>query len=215
MCPRCGTAAPPAETALVSCTTCKLSFDPKSEPVGTRIRRRPGTQSGPEQRAPGGMVLTREPGEWTIKIPDQRMHGVFYGLVGTLLAWIFFQVRGIPGQETIHLVGLGGFALIFLYLGLAKITDDLTIRIDQRRVVALLRPVRLQRDIWLGRNEITKIRAEKTDSSKFPWVVFADTPRGPVALAGIRRGGERGAEEATFLAEAVRDGLAATADSIT
>ncbi len=82
-------------------------------------------------------------------------------------------------------------------------------------MVALLRPVRLQRDIWLGRNEITKIRAEKTDSSKFPWVVFADTPRGPVALAGIRRGGERGAEEATFLAEAVRDGLAATADSIT
>lgn len=210
MCPRCGATTPPAAEPLVQCATCKLSFDPNAEPVGKRTRPRESTGTQTE-RGPAGIVLTREPGEWTIRVPEQRAIGGFYLIVGAALLAVFFGVKGYPGQEAYHLVALLGFVLVFAYVGAAKLISDLVIRIDERQVTAQLRPLRMQQDVWLGRHEIAKLRAEKTGASTFPWVVFADTPRGPVAIVGIRARGQRGADAAAFVEDAIREGLAATA----
>jgi hypothetical protein len=210
MCPRCGTATPPTSDPFVQCASCKLSFDPTSEPVGTRTRKRANTATEIEH-GPAGISLEREPGEWTIKIPDQRIIGICYVVIGAVLGMVFLEVKSYEGQEQRYLLALVGFALVFAYVGIAKVVSNLTVRIDERQLTATHGPLPLQRRVWIGRNEITKVRGEKSDSTKYPYVVFADTPRGPIAIAGIRDAAERGAEAAAFVGTAVRDGLEATA----
>ena len=209
-CPRCGSVSPPAAEPLVQCAKCKLSFDPKSEPVGTRTRKRPNTATE-VVRGPAGISLTREPGEWTVRIPDQRIIGVVYVIVGAALGAMFQAVRGYEGQELRNLVLLVGFALLFVYVGVAKAVSSLVVRIDERQLTAIHGPLPLRRRVWIGRGEITKVRCDRSNASKFPYVVFADTPRGPISIAGIREGAERGAEVADFVGTAIREGLDATA----
>lgn len=209
-CPRCGTVSPPTAEPLVHCGTCKLSFDARAEPVQKRTRKRASTATEVEH-GPAGISLTREPGEWTIKIPDQRIIGMFYVIVGAALGAVFLEVRGYDGQEIQYLVLLVGFALVFAYVGVAKAVSNLVVRIDERQLTATHGPLPLQKRVWLGRGEITRVRSDETVQAKFPYLVFADTPRGPVAIAGIRGSGSSGAEAAAFVEAAVSEGLEATA----
>ncbi len=213
MCPRCGAVSPPANEPFVQCASCKLSFDPTSEPVGTRTRKRANRGTEAED-GPSGIGLTREPGEWTIVIPDQRIIGVFYVIVSAALGAVFLEVRSFEGQEIRYLLALVGFALLFAYVGVAKLVSNLVVRIDERQISAVHGPLPLRRRVWIGRSEISKVRAEKTDSTAFPFIVVADTPRGPIAIAGIRTAGQHGAETAEFVDAAVREGLEATAKPV-
>jgi hypothetical protein len=190
----------------VHCATCKLSFDARSEPVGTRTRSR---ASGPSALAhgPAGISLAREPGEWTIRIPDQRIIGWFYVIVGAALGAVFLEVKHYEGQEMRYLVLLVGFAAMFAYVGVAKVVSDLVVRIDVRQLTAIHGPLPLRRRVWIGRHEIAKVRADETGLAAFPYLVVADTPRGPVAIAGLRSRGRRGAEAAAFVETAIREGL--------
>lgn len=192
------------------CGKCKLSFDPRSEPVGTRTRKRANTATEVEH-GPAGISLTREPGEWTIRIPDQRVIGVMYVIVAVALMLVFFGVRGYEGQQARHLFGLVAFAVVFAYVGLAKVVSDLTVRIDERQLTATHGPLPLQKRVWIGRNELANVSGGKSDSAKYPYVVLASTPRGSIAIAGIRAAGKHGEEAAAFVSEAIREGFVATA----
>jgi hypothetical protein len=209
-CPRCGAVSPPSAERLVHCATCKLSFDSTSEAALTRTRKRANTATEVE-RGPAGISLTKEPGEWTIRIPDQRIIGICYIVVGAALGAVFLEVKGYEGQELNYLVLLVAFALMFAYVGIAKTVSNLVVRIDERQLTATHSPLPLQKRVWIGRDEITKVSDDKTDSSKYPYVVLAVTPRGPIAIAGVRTGGRYGAEAAAFIAASIRDGLDATA----
>lgn len=208
-CPRCGTVTPPSDEPLVHCLTCKLSFDPRAEPVARPSRRAPVAEA--TERGPAGIVVARTSDAWTIRIPEQRFAGWFLLAVGLGLAGVFLAVRQIPGQQAKHLVALVLFALAFVYLGVGKVLNDLTIRVDEHEVIARLRPVRLQRDVMVLHRDVVKLRAVRGDSAKYPWVVLVDTSYGSFALAGIRHAGKKGEDAAAFVAEAVGEGLVATA----
>jgi hypothetical protein len=208
-CPRCGTVSPPTSEPLVHCATCKLSFDARAEPVQKRTRKRANTATEVEQ-GPAGTSLTREPGEWTIKIADQRIIGVASIVLGVCFGIVFFGVKGYEGQELRYMVALVGLAVAFVYIGLAKLVSRVAIHIDERQIVVIHEPLPLQRRVWIGRAEIQKVRAEETDGSGFGWQVVAETPRGPVRIAGIRGTGRRGGEAAAFVEAAIREGLEAT-----
>jgi hypothetical protein len=84
------------------------------------------------------------------------------------------------------------------------------VHIDERQIVVASEPLPLQLRTWVGRTEIQKVRAEEITGSRYGWEVVAETPRGPVRIAGIRGLGPRGAPAATFVTEAIREGLDAT-----
>ena len=213
-CPRCGTVSPPTSEPLVHCGTCKLSFDARAEPVQKRTRKRASTATETE-RGPLGIHLIREPGEWTIKIADQRILGVASIVLGVCLGFVFFEVRGYEGQELRYMAALVGLALAFTYIGIAKVTSTVMIHVDERQLLVLHAPIPLQRRVWIGRAEIQRVRAEELRAgSKFGWQVVADTPRGPVKIVGIQATGERGAEAAEFVEAAIREGLEATAPAV-
>lgn len=196
------------------CGICKLSFDARAEPVQKRTRKRASTATETEH-GPLGIHLIREPGEWTIKIADQRIFGVASIVLGVCLGAVFFDVRGYEGQELRYMAALVGLALAFVYIGIAKVTSSVTIHVDERQLLVLHAPLPLQRRVWIGRAEIQNVRAEEAErGAKFGWQVVADTPRGPVRIVGIQATGERGAEAAAFVEAAISEGLEATAPGV-
>jgi len=69
-CPRCGTIAPPTADRLVTCTECKLTFDPTAERAAVSIRRNRGAAMIER------IKVTRAPAQLTVATSFERRKGI-------------------------------------------------------------------------------------------------------------------------------------------
>lgn len=203
VCPRCGATAPPSDAPLITCASCKLGFDPRSEPVA-----RPHRPERKEyQPAPPGFLIRREPGEWTVMWSFERWKGLGALVLGGVCAAMTIGNLSTPGERWYHLAALGAAAVVMLYLGVAWTFGHVVVRIDGRQLYRRREPLRFGRQLWIGRGEIEKVDMKRPEGRETWWTVFVVTPRGRITLAEFDEGAGGAQEAATCLFEVVTEAL--------
>ncbi len=100
-CPRCGTIAPPTGDRLITCTDCKLAFDPTAERAAVSIRRNRGVALIEK------LKVTRAPAHLTVSSAFERRQGVQIaaGGVGLIVGGIVYGVTtGTLSAGTLALI---------------------------------------------------------------------------------------------------------------
>lgn len=180
VCPRCGAEQPPTDEPLAHCATCKLAYDPKAEHVE---RPRRGTEELALEKAPRGVTITREPGEYTVRWALHRMTGVGALLLGVVCTAFFLGNLETPGESLRDMILLGAAAVVMVYLGLSVAFGEWVLRVDERQLYLRREPLRLTRGTWIGRNEIDYIALREPGGTRdTTWVLAAVTPRGELPL---------------------------------
>ncbi len=198
-CPRCGAEAPPTGERLAHCATCKLAFDPTSEPVARPLRRR--DPAG--EPTPRGLEIRRAAGEVSLVWSYERLHGVAYLLIGVVCAAMLLGNLGTPGERVLDLVLLGAATAFSLYVGCAQLFGDTTLLVDARQLLVRHGPLPLRRRVWIGRAEIEGIEVRHSSARSRPWIVAARTPRGLIEIAEFQAGNAMAEQAAECVAEVV------------
>ena len=201
MCPRCGTTAPPSDAPLITCTSCKLGFDPRSEPVA-RPPRREQKEYAP---APPGVIIRREPGEWTIMWSFDRIKGAGALGLGLLCAVVFVGNITTPGEKWYHLAALAAAALGMLYVGALLSFSHTVLRVDSKQVYVRIEPVRWGRLVWADRDEIERVYLRIPKSEPERWEIVLVTPRGELVVARFAWGEK---DRATCVEDTLREAIA-------
>lgn len=206
ICPRCSAPSPPSDQPLITCATCKLSFDPRDEPVV-----RPHRPERPEyEAAPPGLRIVREPGEWTISWAFERLKGIAALVLGGFCAAVLIGNLDTPGEDWKHLVALAAATLLLAYVGVAWAFGETVLHVDARQLMVRREPLPMTKRLWIGRHEILEIRETRSESAHPPWyAVVAVTPRGNYTLVELDDHGNRAAKEAAAcVAAVVREAIA-------
>lgn len=171
VCPRCGTVAPPTGQRLLSCATCKLTFDATREPTQAPRRERA------ELAAPAGLERVELDGGVELRIPSSRLHGVTLVVVAIFFGVILLRALIIDPyyRDILFIVPLVA-APVVLYAGLAIAMGTRVIRLDRGVLTSRLVPLSLPPRVKMARSEVGGFDLFRQ-------------PRGP-AIVVMDRGGE-------------------------
>ena len=203
ICPRCSAESPPSDQPLITCATCKLSFDPRDEPVARP--RRPERKE--YEAAPPGFRITREPGELAIAWSFERMKGIVALGFAVFCASMFIGNRDTPGEDWYQLALLAGAVVLLAYVGIAWAFGDTALRVDSRQLTVRRHPLPFGRGIWIGRHEIQEIQVTRSNARHAWYSVVAITPRGAIVLAELADDNHGAKDAASCIADVVREAI--------
>ncbi len=203
VCPRCGAEAPPAAEPLAHCAICKLAWNP-SALVVVRPARSPELDLVP---APSGLVITREPGEVTVRWSYQRLGAIGFLILGLICVAMLLGNLDTPGERLRDLLLLGAAAVATLYIGVARLISESTLQIDERQLLLRHAPLPLWRSVWVGRSEVQDIAVRPVGLELTAWSVLAVTPRGEVEIARFGSSNSVAEAAANCVADVVREAI--------
>ncbi len=180
----------------MTCASCKLSFDPRSEPVARPTRR---AKERELVAPPRGISIERTRDLVTIRWGFERLRGVGALALGMVCAAVLIGNLNTPGEEVSQLLLLGVAAAVMLALGALLALTDRVLRVDAWRLTVRREPFGVGRSIGLARADIDAIGVAEAVRG---WQVIARGKQSTAVVAAMPT-----KEAADCVAEVVREAL--------